>query len=1255
MKNIYALLVGIDAYTHPIPPLQGCVNDIRAISEYLQGRVTQADYQLHLRTLYDADATRQGIIDGFREHLSQATSEDIVLFYYAGHGSQEQAPPEFWDIEPDRLNETIVCYDSRQFRGWDLADKELGKLISEVAQNNSHTLIIMDCCHSGSGTRGELDLDVAVRKAPLDKRTRPLDSFIVAPSELKTSTTRSLEASSSWLSAKGEYIFLSACRDRELAKEYNADGVKRGVFSYFLIDTLIKTNGSLTYRDLFKRTDALVRSKVTAQSPQIESHDSTALDRSFLGGAISTHPAYFTVSHQPNYGWVIDGGAVHGLTAGTDDVDYLVQRRLSSNGGKDAKKDAKSGIIEATELAIFPFESTVEELSQPDKSIAAAKLLKVMPQLSQIEVENLQPETIYKAIATSLPLPPKGVWVTGETAGVELARQVLEKNSSLYIAEVSEPEQAEWQLLARDRQYIITRPIDDRPLVAPIIEYTESNARQAIQRLEHLTRWTNIAELTSSATSRIAADAVKMSIYQGEQELIATDDIRLSYFQENGNWQQPTFKIKLTNTSNIPLFCALLDLSDRFAVTAELLATGGVWLEPGESAWALDGQPIYSTVDKQLWSQGITEAKDILKLVVSTAEFDATLLELSELDLPTRAIATPKRGKGTLNRLMSRVQTRAFSSKAETEAVYDDWMTSQVHITTVRPLETIAIPSNESRSLGVGVTIQPHPIQAQARLTTVKQATRDLASHTIPPILAEDDNLVQPFQFTTSRGSDPGLNVLELTQVQNPEAVSREQPLKLIVDTSLADNEQILPIAYDGEFYLPLGWSKNIAGGQTEINLIGLPGLSSNSEQDTRSLGSSLRILFQKIVTQKLKREFKYPLLAVADVSADETVEYIQDLDRVKARVAKANNIILYIHGIIGDTEKMLPSVRRTEVTIENKSKQLADLYDLVLTFDYENLHTPIEENARLLKQRLEQVGLGEKHNKNLHIVAHSMGGLVSRWFIEREGGKAIAQHLIMLGTPNAGSPWSTVEDWAVTMLGIGLNGLSTVSWTVPVLGMLMNVVGTTASAIEAIDVSLDQMKPGSQFLSNLASSPDPGIPYSIVAGNTSIVAAALESDRNKPSLIKRLTQKLSNRAISLAFFNQPNDIAVEVDSIKSVNSDRTYPPQIQEVACDHMVYFYHPEGLKGLSWAISQAWKSNSRNLATTAINNNSAIAETTTPNKNNQSFWLIGIVTGLIAIATSIGTLVYFQSQPNQPIEQSEQSTDLKVSKNNLLKIFY
>lgn len=114
--------------------------------------------------------------------------------------------------------------------------------------------------------------------------------------------------------------------------------------------------------------------------------------------------------------------------------------------------------------------------------------------------------------------------ITGEEAGVKLARAALlamgsENQPSLYLQEVSTPEDAEFKLLARNGQYLITRPADDRPLVAQIQGYTESNASQAMERLEHITRWTNIAELSSPATSSIQPDAVQMVIYQEGKSL----------------------------------------------------------------------------------------------------------------------------------------------------------------------------------------------------------------------------------------------------------------------------------------------------------------------------------------------------------------------------------------------------------------------------------------------------------------------------------------------------------------------------------------------------------------------------------------------------------------------------------------------------------------------------------------------------------------------------------------------------------------
>ncbi|MEG4856420.1 caspase family protein [Microcoleus sp. K1-B6] len=1150
-RNIYALLVGIDEYRNPVSPLTGCINDITAIEKYLTGSVP-AD-KLHIHKLLNEEATRLAVIHGFQQHLCQAGSEDVALFYFAGHGSQSEAPQEFWHLEPDRLNETIVCYDSRNPESWDLVDKEVAKLIAEVAAKNPHITIVMDCCHSGSGSRIS-----DTRRAPIDKRKRPIESYLISKVEIEQqSTSRSSDSNpSGWDLPGSRYVFLAACRDIEEAKEYSGDGKRRGAFSYFLMDTLQKANSNLTYRDLFKRTQALLTSKVKAQSPQLEATIQADIEQPFLGGAIAPRlpTPYFTVSYHPDHGWVIDGGAIHGIVPPAD--------------------------TETTTLALFPFDSSPQQLSELSAALGEVQVTEVMPQLSKISISgisDLDSETTFKAVVIHLPLPPILISIAGETTGVELAQEALRTASpdgkpSLYVREITTSETAEFQLLARNGEYVIVQPVDSRPLVAPIGDYTPETATVAIARLEHMARWANIATLSSPATSRIPTNAVRMQIFQNGQE-IESPEIHLEYQQEQGKWKEPTFQIKLKNTSHESLYCTVINLTDRYAVKTGLFSTAGIWLKPDEEAWALERKVIYSRLSKELWEQGITEIKDIYKLIVSTAEFDANFLTQDPLDAPrnrsTRGLAGKR--KSTLNRLMNQVQTRDAYDRPEDEELYDDWVTSQVIITTVRPQHTAPIPGGgETVSLGAGVKLQSHPsLQAKARLTTVTQSTRNLGKHILPPVLRTEDKNVQPFQFTTSRGNDPGLSALELSEVQNLSAVTPEAPLKLLVDQSLGQEEELLPLAYDGEFFLPLGYAKTKPDGTTEIILQRLPEPVSEGR---RSLGGSIQIFFQKLLSEKLALEFPYPILAAIDVSSETPINYIADIEQVKAKVEKAERILLYIHGIIGDTLSLVPSVQTAKIDVNGHSRSLAQLYDLVLTFDYENLNTSIEENAQLLKQRLAAVGLKENHGKTLHIVAHSMGGLVSRWFIEREGGNKIVQHLIMLGTPNGGSPWPTVQAWATTALAISLNGLSTITWPIPIMGQLLSLLGIGVGAIETIDIALDQMQANSPFLKSLATSPDPAIPYTIVAGNTSLVPAVLQAKSElQPAVIERLMQKLFNKVVALPFFEQPNDIAVTVQSIKNVPV-RALSPNVLEIACDHLVYFTHPEGLKGLSEAIIKA-----------------------------------------------------------------------------------
>jgi pimeloyl-ACP methyl ester carboxylesterase len=632
-----------------------------------------------------------------------------------------------------------------------------------------------------------------------------------------------------------------------------------------------------------------------------------------------------------------------------------------------------------------------------------------------------------------------------------------------------------------------------------------------------------------------------------------------------GKWRRPKVKLKITNRSDRTLHCALVGLTQTYAVQSGLLPSGSVRLDPGQEAWANSGRPISTKVPDALWKDGLIEIRDVLKLIVSTEEIDATLLEQGELDYPLeeRGVRAAVGTRSTLGRLMKRVQTRDFSTNPDDDEIISDWGTHEFTFTTVRPLESTDIPRAASAELYPGVKLLGHPTLAgKARLTATPVASRDVAGgFVLPPLLRDDPEVSQPFALSSSRGGAPGLSVLELFDVQNHETVTPEQPLRLELAQPLAAGEHLLAVTHDGEFYLPVG--RGIArDGQVEVVLDALP-----QPQNTRSLFGAVRIYFQKVLSQHFGTQYKYPLLAAFDPATEGGSGRItEDAAALKAKVANANRIVLYIHGIIGETRGMAAS--SLGLAGPPKTPGLHDRYDLILTFDYENLHTSIEENARLLKQRLAEAGLAAGHGKTLHIIAHSMGGLISRWFIEREGGNEITQHLVMLGTPNGGSPWSTVEDWAITALALGLNGLTAFAWPAKVLGGLV-------AAVEKIDVALDQMHPGSEFLKTLHASPDPKVPYTIIAGSTSLISPSAVKDRARRSLLDRLKSlKLLHLATAPLFFGEANDIAVSVANIRRQPTGRVPAPTVREVACDHLTYFNTEGSLRELATQLQDPTK---------------------------------------------------------------------------------
>jgi hypothetical protein len=670
--TVYALLVGIDAYPLPVHPLRGCVNDVNAIASYLRSRSKAQAFDLRVVTLLNQEATRQAVIDGFRTHLCLAGSEDTALLYFSGHGSQHRTPPELRHLEPDGFNETLVCWDSRTSDGWDLADKELALLIAEVADRGAHVLVVLDCCHSGTGTRGDKAL-VNVRQIPPDERERPLSTFLFSGTAFIGQARTVMPTG--WADIpQGRHVLLAACADRQLAHEYTVDGTFHGGFSYFLLKALYEAGGGATYRDLFKRMATQLLHTGQPQTPQMEATEPDDLGLPFLGATVRPRVPTFTVSYRDDIGWVVDGGALHGLLI----------------------LDRSTRLI----LALYPFDATFDPFAGEDLPIRRVAVTGIYPHFSRIDPQTMigvDPSETFQALVIEQPLPPLSVYFEGNESELNRIRSLLYAVGLPQIG-VVEANAAEVCLIAQNEAYVITRPGAPQPLDR-LYPYSQAGAAAVLRRLWHIARWNKFARLENPVPGYLNTDDIAVDIFQAHDPLrhggvpgsTATqllwsnraenqdNRVRLAYTYANATWHRPAFAVSLTNTAHQSLYCALLSLSEDFSIM-NVLPGACIRLDPG----AMTRVRLGGEVPDALRAVGITETVSLLKLIVCTAAFDATLFEQTDKadDLPGYSHTSPP-----TDRTHNRPGTRKITLLDDLEEDVEDWIVSTIVITIVRPTE----------------------------------------------------------------------------------------------------------------------------------------------------------------------------------------------------------------------------------------------------------------------------------------------------------------------------------------------------------------------------------------------------------------------------------------------------------------------------------------------------------------------------------------------------------------------------------------
>jgi hypothetical protein len=294
--KVLAVLVGVSEYPtlDKRYQLEGPRNDVKRLRAVLQQRGVAAQ---DLRVLADGVdgaelPTRAAILGAWQQAAERARAGDVLVLYFAGHGSQQPADrrtPEGRE-EVDGLNEIILPRDVGPWANEKVAvanaivDHELRHIVDAATAKGTFVWAIFDACHSATLVRSAADSSSEVRY----RQVAPGDLGIPARALDEAATRSSAPAPASSAppvaaSAGGSAFFYAVQADQaapEMLLPLGEPGrTSHGLFSFTLARAL-ESGRPMSYRQLaqqvFSDYAAMNEARVTPL------FSGSALDRAVL-------------------------------------------------------------------------------------------------------------------------------------------------------------------------------------------------------------------------------------------------------------------------------------------------------------------------------------------------------------------------------------------------------------------------------------------------------------------------------------------------------------------------------------------------------------------------------------------------------------------------------------------------------------------------------------------------------------------------------------------------------------------------------------------------------------------------------------------------------------------------------------------------------------------------------------------------------------------------------------------------------------
>ncbi|PBK59431.1 hypothetical protein ARMSODRAFT_899277 [Armillaria solidipes] len=323
---LFALVIGIDKYfSDGIRDLSGAVADADAINTFLQEALGVPKGQI--KDLRNEEATKL-TIEAAIEDLGNNPAikkDDPILIYYAGHGAEANAPAG-WPSTNGKI-QMLVPHDfipsgsSNSKQGQGVLDVRLSHLLADLAAKKSDNItVILDCCHSGSGTRTD-DNDFTVRGIDLPESYTVAQDLLndIEPDARASAVAKGFETKGMF-----SHVLLSACQAEQTAMEKYG----RGVFTSALLN-LLRAMGidKLTYKDVITNLPDL-----HAQDPQCEGvHQSRCLFNSKIASPQRKLYPIRASSDTPGQ-YILEAGEAHGITRKAQFVVFADRSMTSALG-----------------------------------------------------------------------------------------------------------------------------------------------------------------------------------------------------------------------------------------------------------------------------------------------------------------------------------------------------------------------------------------------------------------------------------------------------------------------------------------------------------------------------------------------------------------------------------------------------------------------------------------------------------------------------------------------------------------------------------------------------------------------------------------------------------------------------------------------------------------------------------------------------------------------------------------------------------